>query len=206
MRLTGDELRAYFVLPQAGSLRIFGASRASLAEPFANLAELNSTINRGNDTSAPFVSDDGLQFSFSVANTVWGTSRLELAQPFGEPTVKREASLSEVTARDASMVAYAHRERYPPGIGNFHWITRAIPEGAADTMIALDALPTWYEPLSKQLWVLQGDVASIWKYDGSWQQLTNNTPFRVTWTAPSGCRLYGIVDGHPAMRSRVSSP
>lgn len=206
LRLTGDELRAFFVLPQAGSARIFGASRDALEQPFSNVVELGPAVNRGSDTSAPLVTDDGLTLTFSVGGSIWSASRAAVGQPFSDAALKLQNARSEVLARDASLQIFSRYERYPQGIGNYRWVARGQPPGAPEMRVAIDAVPTWYEPLSKQLWILQGAQASIFTWADGWSLHTSNTPFQVTWTSPNGCRLYGIVDGHPAMRSRTVAP
>ena len=207
LRLTGDELQAFYVVPGPSTTRIYSSTRASIADPFGTGLELNGEVNRGSYVSEPLVSDDGLTLRFSVnANEVYQATRSSTAGSFGSVVLARGGATSEVLSRDGT-VLFSRRERVGGGIGGiFFWFVYGQAPGGDEVRLRASSseqpFATWYEPLSRQAWVGEGDLTQVYTWDGAWHA-GGNTDFRVSWTSPNGCRLYGRHGNAIEMRARV---
>lgn len=211
LRLTGDELNAFYVQPGAGgTARIWRTQRASRDAAFEPGNELGTGVNLASVVSEPLPSDDGLTLHYSANNNVYVATRASIEQPFQPATLAIEDAKSLVVARDGGLVVYARRKRFPSAPYPYRWLAFGQPIGAGEKLFAVadpgvDLFPTWYEPLSRQAWIARGEETVIYTWDGEWHAAAA-TDFRVSWTSPNGCRLYGRHNGTLMMRSRVPSP
>ncbi len=210
IRLTGDELRAFYMRPGVNTPRIFSAARSATSAPFGPGVELGPSVNSGT-VSDPFPSDDGLSLRFTAnGNSVYLATRASLDAPFGAATLAIGEARSEVLARDGSIELFSRYERVRSFPALYLWILRGQPPGTPENRFAAsapdgDIFATWYEPLSKQAWVARGAETSIYTWDGSWQ-IRGPTDFRVSWSSPNGCRLYGRFGDALKIHARIPSP
>lgn len=209
LRLTGDELHGFYAVPGAGTARIYSTQRAARDAAFEPGVELGAGVNLASVVSEPLPTDDGLILRYTVnGNSVYAATRASLAAPFDQATLAMANARSLVLARDGSLGLFARYDRVAP-FGPPRWVVRGQPVGAGEKPFFIaspgaDAFPTWYEPLSQQAWLAHADQTLIFTWNGEWHA-AGATDFRVTWTTPNGCRLYGRHDGAIKMRSRVPS-
>lgn len=210
LRLTGDELDAFFLRPGTGTPHVFEAKRTAIDQPFGTAIELGQSVNEG-ATADPLVTDDGLSLRFSHGSTVFVATRANRDAPFGGTTTILPNARAYVLARDGSIEMFSRFERVAASpFAPYRWIVQGQPPGSEIHRITFadensDVYATWYEPLSRTAWVVRGDQTTMYGWDGSWNS-KGATDFRVSWSSPNGCRLYGRFGDALKIHARIPSP
>lgn len=207
LRLTGNELRAFYTRSGPSTTRIYEAARDATSSPFGEGLELGGTMGSGTNASYPLPSDDGLSLRFTVDDHLaYIAYRAAVTDSFGPGTLVIDNAKDEVFARDGSLSIFSRRERFGPS--PYYWFIRGQAPGTEEVRFAGtadgDAFATWYEPMSRRAWVVVNDQNKIYSWDGAWHEV-GGSDFRVSWTSPNGCRLYGRYGDQLRMRSRVPS-
>jgi len=232
--LTGDELNAFFVMETGTGQRVFGASRSSLATPFAGALQLGSGVNGGAAVMHVFVTDDGLELYATRgegdSRTVYRSTRSTLAEPFGEAQPHRGNATNELVTRDGSARLFSRKH------DDFWELQVARPATAdesslqpfghpqlPDGWIVASVYPAWFAPNEKTLWFYSQEIFVRPPFQGGiqrrdflrtsqWDEPTAawsvpvETALRVTWISPDGCRLYGVTASGIEVQERIPTP
>jgi len=207
VRLSGDELTVYFSQQQpAGGPKIFSMTRASRGASFANLVELGANVNRSGGSWGPLPSDDDLELVFINANIAFKATRTSRDQPFGPSAPAGGLDIMPLSTRETAasgLGIFSHWEKvFPTHNEPKHWVLFSSANGTS-TRLGGPALPSWYEASTKRLWIESSANTYQRRWNGSSWQDNGAQVFKVTWSSPSGCRLYGIAGDKVQMQARV---
>lgn len=169
----GDGLAIVFSSARTGSLDLYGATRASLAQPFSAPVPLAGVNTTGTEYFA-FLSADGLTLYWSSTRggdaDLWYATRPTTASDFGTPTNRSDVSstageFAPVLSGDGLELYFASNRSGDTDI----WVsTRADTASAFGTPVRIpelstagnEDLPAWLSPDKQRLYLSSGVVST----------------------------------------------